>query len=179
MDPIATIRVSTGLSQREFAAAVGTSQPTIAAYERQAKSPTWSTIERIADAAGVEVHVVVSAPWTEADRRNLVQHRAIAFALQRHPDRVVRRAEAELTRLLRRPSGKASQERRAAWREWRRVLALPPSDIVAVLVDPSARASALRRASPFRGAISGRRGLEIMGEVAGETRARRASAAQR
>jgi transcriptional regulator with XRE-family HTH domain len=140
------------LSQRAFATAVGTSQPTIAAYERQAKSPTWSTIERIADAAGVEVHVVVSAPWREADRRNLVQHRAIVFALHRSPDRVVRRAETELARLLRQPSTKASQERRAAWRQWRQVLALPTSDIVAVLLDPSARAQALRRASPFRGA---------------------------
>jgi transcriptional regulator with XRE-family HTH domain len=179
VDPISTIRAAAGLSQRDFAAKVGTSQPTIAAYERQAKSPTWSTIERIADAAGVEVHVVVSAPWTEADRRNLVQHRAIAFALQRHPDRVVRRAEAELTRLLRRPSGKALRARRTTWRDWQQVLALPPSDIVAVLLDPSARGRALRRASPFRGAISGRRGRGIVGAAAGETRARRARANRR
>ena len=179
MDPIATIRAFTGLSQRGFAAEVGTSQPTIAAYERQTKSPTWATIERIADAAGVEVHIVVSAPWAEGDRRHLTEHRAIAFALHREPERIVQRARAELHRLLRQPAGKASRERRSAWREWQRILSLPASDIVATLLDPSARARSLRRASPFRGVISGRRRLEIMGTVGGEARARRERASHR
>jgi transcriptional regulator with XRE-family HTH domain len=41
-----------GLSQRALAEKAGTSQPAIARYERGAATPSWETVERLAQACG-------------------------------------------------------------------------------------------------------------------------------
>src|SRR4051794_11505903 len=56
---IAAVRAAAGLSQRELARRAGTSGPTLHAYEHGTKSPTVSTLERIARAAGFEPELVL------------------------------------------------------------------------------------------------------------------------
>lgn len=64
MDPIPTLllrlRLATGLSQRALARRAGTSQPAIARYERGVSTPSWETLERIAEACGQRVEIDVA-----------------------------------------------------------------------------------------------------------------------
>lgn len=55
------LRLSTGLSQRAFAQRAETSQPAIARYESGAATPSWQTLERLAEVSGrrVEISVMV------------------------------------------------------------------------------------------------------------------------
>lgn len=46
------MRRSAALSQRALAERAGTSQPAIARYEREAATPSWETLERLAEACG-------------------------------------------------------------------------------------------------------------------------------
>lgn len=46
------LRLSTGLSQRALAERAGTSQPAIVRYERGRTTPSWETLERLAEACG-------------------------------------------------------------------------------------------------------------------------------
>ena len=55
------LRLSTGLSQRAFAARAETSQPAIARYESGAATPSWQTLERLAQVCGRRVEVSVMA----------------------------------------------------------------------------------------------------------------------
>lgn len=60
---IVSARVSAGLTQRQLAARVGTSQPAIARLEAGQVSPTLDTVVRVAAAAGFELRVaLVPAP---------------------------------------------------------------------------------------------------------------------
>ncbi len=62
MDAAALIkeaRARAGLTQAQLAQAAGTSQPTLAAYESGAKSPSVRTLDRIVRAAGATLHVTV------------------------------------------------------------------------------------------------------------------------
>lgn len=79
------IRLQSGMSQTDLAAAAGTSQPTISAYESGTKQPSLATLERLARAAGAEMHVVfvdqtvLSTAVTEARKR--VTNRSEAFRI--------------------------------------------------------------------------------------------------
>ncbi|SRR6266540_2514022 len=48
-------RTRAGLSQRALARRAGTAQSVIARIERGQTSPTWETLERLLDAAGVDI----------------------------------------------------------------------------------------------------------------------------
>lgn len=65
MENLATVvrkmRLATGLSQRDFARRAGTSQPAIARYERGTATPSWQTFQRLAEAAGRQAEVKVTA----------------------------------------------------------------------------------------------------------------------
>lgn len=52
-------REATGLTQREFAEMVGTSQPTLSAYERATRTPSDETARRIVREAGVRPAVIL------------------------------------------------------------------------------------------------------------------------
>ena len=60
MKVIKTLRRQTGLAQQEMAARAGTAQPTIAAYESGAKSPTVRTVEKTARAVGLWISKAVA-----------------------------------------------------------------------------------------------------------------------
>jgi predicted nucleotidyltransferase/DNA-binding XRE family transcriptional regulator len=56
---IREVRTRAGLTQAQLAHQAGTSQPTLAAYESGAKSPSVRTLDRIARAAGSSLDVIV------------------------------------------------------------------------------------------------------------------------
>lgn len=51
------MRLAAGLSQRALASRAGTSQPAIVRYERGAAAPSWSTLQRLAEACGQRIEV--------------------------------------------------------------------------------------------------------------------------
>jgi len=65
MDSIAALvqsmRLGAGLSQRALAGRAGTSQPAVARYERGVSTPSWKTLERLAEACDRRVAVKVEA----------------------------------------------------------------------------------------------------------------------
>lgn len=82
-----------GLTQAELARAAGTSQPTLAAYESGAKSPTVRTLERIVRASGssLEVHLHNALATHGALLTQLRAHRVeIRSAAQRRKIRNIR-----------------------------------------------------------------------------------------
>lgn len=64
MDPSALLKEArrrSGLTQAQLADAAGTSQPTLAAYESGAKSPSVRTLDRIVRASGATLDVTIRA----------------------------------------------------------------------------------------------------------------------
>lgn len=57
---VRTLREQARLSQRDLAARAGTSQPAIARYERGVSTPSWETLERLAEACGQRIEVEVA-----------------------------------------------------------------------------------------------------------------------
>ena len=112
MEPVRLIRLVAGWTQRRLAQAAGTSQPTIAAYERGSKSPTWRTISKIAGAAGLACYPSVSPPLTRNQARSLALHEAIAAELMAHPETVVIRAQHNLVAMRRSNPGGVAATRR-------------------------------------------------------------------
>lgn len=60
-------RLDAGLSLRELAARAGTSHPTIAAYEKGAKTPGAATFLRLLEACGYGADIVLSPRIRERD----------------------------------------------------------------------------------------------------------------
>ena len=147
--PVLALRQLVGISQAALAIRAGTSQPTIAAYESGAKSPTVRTLERLAAAVGLELHSMFVAPMTREERRSLELHRAIAARLRTDPDNVLRRARRNLDRMA-----KQSPGGRDRWREWRGALDLPVPELADLLVDPRPSARELRHVTPFAGVLT-------------------------
>ncbi len=149
MNPIRILRKRTGLTQQALASAAGTSQPTIAAYESGAKSPTLRTLEKLAAALDLEMLTDFVPRMTREDRRSLAFHRAIAGLIEREPDRAVSRARENLSRLREiHPHAAALLDR---WQSW---LELAPGELIDRLLDPSVLARDMRQVSPFSGLLS-------------------------
>ncbi len=137
------------VTQAHLARAAGTSQPTLVAYERGQKSPTWRTIERLAHALGFEPHLVFVPPLTREDRRSLALHAAIGERLQAEPDAVLARASEALARMrVLHPGAEALLD------EWRVLLRRPLPALLPVLRDPSPWARELRQVTPFAGVLT-------------------------
>lgn len=149
MNAIRLLRELADLTQAELAAAAGTSQPTIAAYEADRKSPTLRTLRRLAEAAGLEASVAFHRPMTREERRSLHLHRAIARRLDRNPEAVLARARATLS-LMRKNHPEAEQ----LFRGWAVLLDRPLPELVEALTDPSSRGRELRQVTPFAGVLS-------------------------
>lgn len=149
MNEVREIRRRTGLSQAALAAAAGTSQPTIAAYERGRKVPSVDTLRRLAEAAGLEMRVDFVPPLTREDRRSLALHEAIARELALDPVRVRTKAKENLRRMREVHPGAAP-----ILREWEVLLDRPLDDLIALIRDPSPRARELRHVTPFAGVLT-------------------------
>ena len=149
MNPVHDLRRQAGLTQVQLAAAAGTSQPTIAAYESGKKSPTLRTLTRIARAAGLEPFVLFVPAMTREDRRSLVLHRAIADRLIESPDVVLDKAQRNLSLMRNR-----HPHAHSLFAEWSEILAKPTDEIAVALLDPSLRGRDLRKVTPFAGVLT-------------------------
>lgn len=148
MNLVRQLRRQAGLTQAELAARAGTSQPTIAAYETGAKSPTLRTLERLAAAASLALVVRAVPTMTREDRRSLAWHRAVARRLEERPEETLARAQDNLARWLGDgSSGRALLER---WRPW---LELPVPDLLVLVLDPGPTGREMRQVSPFAGVL--------------------------
>lgn len=163
MNPVRALRRQTGLTQAELAAEAGTSQPTVAAYEAQRRSPTLRTMDRLAAAAGLEMAVTFHPPMTREDRRSLHLHRAIAAHLRRDPERVLGLARRTLGRMRERHPGAAP-----LLREWEVLLRRPLPELAPALTDPSLRGRELRHVTPFAGVLSAAERTEVYRSFAEE-----------
>lgn len=149
MNPVHLLRLAAGRTQQDLAALAGTSQSAVAAYESGRKSPTWRTIERMAQAAGFEVEVRFMPPLTREDRRSLLLHEAVAARLRAEPVAVLSRARASLARMRTLHAGA-----RSLLDEWQCLLRRPLAALLPVLADPMPWARELRHVTPFTGILS-------------------------
>jgi transcriptional regulator with XRE-family HTH domain len=149
MNAVRELRELTGMTQVELARRAGTSQPTIAAYEAGAKSPTMRTVGRLARAAGLDLIVSFVPPLTREDRRSLHLHRRIARRLRSDPVAVRDIAKANLDLMWARQRGA-----RPLLEEWRRILQGPADEIARAMTDPGAHARDLRQVTPFAGVLT-------------------------
>lgn len=165
MNWIRALRERAALTQAALAHAGGTSQPTVAAYEAGRKSPTVSTVQRLARALGLDAVVSYHPPLTREERRSLELHRAIAVHLREDPERVLAQARRNVERMLAR-TGSASQP----LREWQVLLDRPVPALLPLLTDPDPWARELRHATPFAGVLSARERAEVYGAFADDER---------
>lgn len=149
MNPVRELRRQTGRTQAQLAAAAGTSQPTIAAYETGRKSPTLRTLSRMARSVGLEAIVSFVPAMTREERRSLALHRAVADRLVAAPADVLQTAHDNLALMWgQHPNA------RDLLRGWREVLLRPIDEIVEALLDPGLRARDLRKVTPFAGVLT-------------------------
>ncbi len=120
------------------------------------KSPTWRTIERLAQAVGGQIDVRVLPRLTREDRRSLALHAAIAARLSEAPDVVVPRARASLARMRALHPGA-----RMLLDEWRYLLRRPIDRLLPVLSDPAPWARDLRHVTPFTGVLTARERVQV------------------
>jgi transcriptional regulator with XRE-family HTH domain len=151
MNPVHLIRNRAALTQSELARVAGTSQPAIASYEAEQKSPTFRTLQRLAEASGVIIDVRVYSRLTREERRSLALHAAIGERLRTAPEATVARARVNLARMRQRHPGAAQ-----LLREWRVLLERPAEALLPVLTDLSEWARELRHVTPFGGVLSAR-----------------------
>lgn len=159
MNPIRELRETLALTQQQLSTVAGTSQSAIAAYESGRKSPTWRTVERLAQAAGCHVDLRYVPPLTREDRRSLALHAAIAIRLREDPTEVLAHARASLTRMRTLHPGA-----RPLLDEWRLLLRRPINALVPVLLDPSPWSRQLRHVTPFSGILSARERAHVYRE---------------
>jgi transcriptional regulator with XRE-family HTH domain len=151
MNTIRALRRVRGLTQSRLAAAAGTSQPTVAAYEAGRKSPTLRTLRRLAESVGLEIRIDFHPAMTREERRSLAIHRAIANVLRANPLRVLALAHENLERMRSR-----AHESSGLLREWGVLLERPLEALLPVLTDPSPWARELRHVTPFAGLLGAR-----------------------
>lgn len=152
------VRTEAGLSQRELAARGRTSGATVAAYELGTKEPRLSTLQRLAEAAGMRLEWRYepkgAAPrdgLTREERRSLAIHRAVAAKLAADPVGVLAHARRNLA-VMRRANEDGSGD---AWFvEWERRLRGPLAAVIEALVSPAEHARDLRQMTPFAGVLS-------------------------
>ncbi len=156
MNPIRDLRERCGLTQQQLATAAGTSQSTVAAYEGGGKSPTWRTMERLAQSAGCHLEVRYLPPLTREDRRSLALHAAIAARLRDDPTAVMAQARVSLARMRALHPGA-----RLLLDEWRLLLRRPLAALLPVMLDRSPWSRELRQVTPFTGILSARERTEV------------------
>jgi DNA-binding XRE family transcriptional regulator len=144
MNPIRILRAVVGMSQARLAATAGTSQPTVAAYESETKSPTWRTMVRASGAVGMACYPWVGPAMTRDQQRSVLLHVAIATELATRPQHVIEVARHNLEVMRR-----AAPGARSLLDEWDDILRLPPTLVASRMLDPSDHGRDLRQVTPF------------------------------
>lgn len=146
-------RTGAGLSQHALAAAAGTSQPTVAAYEAGRVTPNVGTLLRLLDVCGFTIDVVPDAKeprWTRVEEKSLAVHRQIAARLLQDPSNVLKKARSNLNRLQ-------SDDRGHALRlldDWSDLLDRPTDEIVTAMLARTQQGVDLRQMTPFAGVLT-------------------------
>jgi transcriptional regulator with XRE-family HTH domain len=156
MNPVLVLRSRTGLTQAQLAVRAGTSQPTVAAYEADRKSPTLRTLRQLARGCNLEAHVVFVAPLTREDRRSLHLHAAISRRIVAEPEAALTLARRNL-----RTMADANPEAAPLLREWAGILDSGADRVLHVLADPGEHARELRQVTPFAGLLTARQRQEV------------------
>ena len=155
-DVLRSARGFAGLTQAALARRAGTSQPTIAAYERGHRQPTIPTLERLVRAAGYRLDWILQPihghPLTREERRSLRLHREIVRRLLDDPAAVLAQARANLV-TMRAANADGSAD---MWLDaWDRLLAASSvAAIVAVLTAEDEFSRELRQNTPFAGVLT-------------------------
>ena len=149
MNPVVRLRRTTGLTQAGLAELAGTSQPTIAAYETGTKRPSLRTLQRMASALGLDVHVAFVPQMTREDRRSLALHERIADRLRAAPEETLDRARSNLLRMRGLHPGASK-----LLDEWERLLNGSADALVDALVNPGLHSRDLRHVTPFAGVLN-------------------------
>ncbi len=150
------LRAASGLSQRAFAELVGTSGPTVAAYEAGSKEPRLSTLERMAANLDWQVEIRLlpargSAQRARRARRSLALAAATARVVVREFPRAERVAHENLARM----EAVVGDNRARAWiSEWRVLLGQGPRAVQAMLLDRSPHGHDMRQMTPFAGLLT-------------------------
>ncbi len=162
------IRQESGLSQRAFADVAGTSGPTVAAYERGAKEPRLSTLDRMARRVGfrVEVRLVPdgrgAAQRARRERRSLALAAATAAVVAADFPAARGRAEENLRRAETVVGDNVSNQ----WiSDWRDVLDRGPDAVREALLDPSPHGHDMRQMTPFAGLLSEKERAAVLAAV--------------
>ena len=137
------------MTQRELADAAKTSQPTVAAYEAGAKSPTWRTVERLAGSVSLACYPSVGAPFTRDQERSLYLHAAISQELRTRGTAVIDIARRNISRMR-----SINPHASPLLDEWERILDGTINQIVARMLDPSEHGRDLRQVTPFAGVLT-------------------------
>jgi transcriptional regulator with XRE-family HTH domain len=161
------LRERAHLTQKALAQAGGTSQPAIAAYEADQKSPTLETLRRLARSVGYELEVDFQPAMTREERRSLALHRAIAARLADDPARALQSARATLALMRER-----NPHAHSLLDEWAVFLSRPLPDLLPVLTDASPRGRELRQVTPFAGVLSAAERAAVYGAFAEAERKR-------
>jgi len=157
MNPIRRLRSQAGITQKKLAMMAKTSQPTIALYEAGEKSPTLSTLERLAKSLGLEVDISFVAPLSREDLRSLAYHQAIVEKLKKEPAVVLAKARESLKTMSKKhPDAK---ELFARWKQW---LDQPLNDLINRCLDSSQVARDMRQVTPFAGVLDAKERFEIL-----------------
>ena len=156
MNAVFKLRELVEMTQAALARAGGTSQPAIAAYEANRKSPTIGTVQRLARAVGLDAAVEYFSPMTREDRRSLGLHRAIARRLRENPAAVLAQARHCLANMMARQEGLS-----LPLREWSVLLDRPVEALLPLLTDPDPWARELRHVTPFAGVLTAAERAEV------------------
>lgn len=157
MNSITLLRARLGLTQQLLAEKGGTSQATIAHYESGSKSPSLSTLERLARSFGLEAVVNYVPPLTREDHRSLAYHQAIAARVKDRPEPTIKRAKLNLKKMKKKNPGASALF--GLWQNW---LDLPEDDLISRILDSSVLARDMRQVSPFAGTLSPKERVKIL-----------------
>jgi transcriptional regulator with XRE-family HTH domain len=144
------------LSQRAFAELVGTSGPTVAAYEAGAKEPRLSTLQRMADVLDwrAELRLVPARGGPAQRARRERRSRAIAAATAQAVGGDFARARRVADENLARMEAVVGDNRARAWlEEWRALLEQGSGAVQSMLLDDSPHGHDMRQMTPFAGLL--------------------------
>lgn len=157
MNAIRLLRSYAGVTQKTLADYARTSQSTIAFYESGAKSPTLTTLQRLASSLGLAVIVAYTPRFSREDLRSLAYHRAVVKKLEHNPSFYIKKAKQNLRRMRRHHAG--PKPLFSAWQVW---LDLPIGELVSKMLDPGMTARDIRQVSPFAGVLNPKERLQIL-----------------
>ena len=160
LDEILTsLRRTSGLSGRELARRAGTTHSALIDYAKGRHDPGFSTLERIAAAAGCDLIVEVRPRLSAPEIRTLEMHRAVAAKIEENNIGVLERARRNLEVLRAADTGANTEPYLAAWED---LIDGPVARLIRVMTSTDQAARDLRQASPFAGVLSDEERLAVI-----------------